>query len=776
MKWSAFPSGRNAKLWISHDDTVARALSLYRPYSTRGKIAKAAFGSLPENLARRLLSRPSGDANLDRLEKFVTDIAEMSRWDDISISFSTGTPGPHRKLTAQISSSGEICAYAKIGETDAARLLVEREFNVLQGLARAPIASAAIPGVVGFRKTDEYSLLIQKAASGTYRQRPSQLSEMDISLLGELSIRNRTSAPLAQCLKTGAYSKAQDVVTGSDSQSRTWANAIRYLTNEFDQALVQMSSAHGDYAPWNTLENNQGRGGSALYVFDWEYGSNSAPALTDLFHALLMPRRLLNIAKPERVVAQLCAIDTDTALARVLDKAEIERHQLPAYLMLYLLRQVLRELDDNGVPDRYLTNCAHRLLIREGYAAERRRVLVGAYACEADQGSEPGVGWNMANAIAAENDAWIITRENNRNSIERELAIHPNPHLHFHYADLPKWARFWKKGSRGIRLYYYLWQFAALREARDLHRSVDFDLAHHVTFVNDYMFSFLALLPIPFVWGPLGSNPRWPAQLSPARKALFKDTLRSYIQSSIRSLDPLFWLCTVRSRLILGINRDIGKQIPFRWLAQKKFIVHSAIGVEAFDSDPVSANSPDDQFTVLTMGKLLPVKGFRLAVHGFSHCHQQIAQSRMLIVGSGPEKKALVELVDQLGIAHKVTFIDWLPREEALAMMKNADVFLYPSFEGSGMVVLEAMASGVPVICLDFGGAGEMVSQECGFRIPIGTFSETAKALGKALETTVTDRALASSMGAAARRRVQKSYLWGNRHLDIRSWYQQSDR
>src|SRR5690348_11644402 len=138
-------------------------------------------------------------------------------------------------------------------------------------------------------------------------------------------------------------------------------------------------------------------------------------------------------------------------------------------------------------------------------SAPRRRVLMIAYACQPGRGSEPGVGWRMCEAVSREHDVWVVTRKNNRDDIEAALRDQPNPHVHFHYADLPRWACFWKKGERGIRLYYYLWQFAMLRTARQLTRRVQFDLAHHVTFVNDYFFTGLALLGLPFVWGPIGS-------------------------------------------------------------------------------------------------------------------------------------------------------------------------------------------------------------------------------------------------------------------------------
>src|SRR5207302_2919126 len=127
-------------------------------------------------------------------------------------------------------------------------------------------------------------------------------------------------------------------------------------------------------------------------------------------------------------------------------------------------------------------------------------VLISAYACRPDRGSEPGVGWNVVRQIARAHDVWVLTRAANRSSIESFLAREPLPRARFVYLDLPRWARFWKQGRRGLRLYYYLWQLMAYRAGRRLHRAVAFDVVHHVTLVSYWMPSFLALLPLPFVW------------------------------------------------------------------------------------------------------------------------------------------------------------------------------------------------------------------------------------------------------------------------------------
>ena len=139
---------------------------------------------------------------------------------------------------------------------------------------------------------------------------------------------------------------------------------------------------------------------------------------------------------------------------------------------------------------------------------------MGAYACDPHQGSEPGVGWHWAiEAVNAGHRVCVVTRANNRPAIETALRADPQPDLEVEYLDLPSPFRFLKRrlGHAGLLAYYYLWQLRLAVRARRLHRRLGFDLAHHVTFVNDQLPSGLAFLPIPFVWGPVGGGESAPS-------------------------------------------------------------------------------------------------------------------------------------------------------------------------------------------------------------------------------------------------------------------------
>ena len=117
------------------------------------------------------------------------------------------------------------------------------------------------------------------------------------------------------------------------------------------------------------------------------------------------------------------------------------------------------------------------------------------------------MGWQWVRQIARFHETWIITRTSNRILVEKGLKDNPCPNLHFVYIDLPTWARFWKKGNRGVHLYYQIWQVLSGLKGRKLHDIIGFDIVQHVTFVNDWIGSGVSLIRAPFVWGPIGSHP-----------------------------------------------------------------------------------------------------------------------------------------------------------------------------------------------------------------------------------------------------------------------------
>lgn len=159
----------------------------------------------------------------------------------------------------------------------------------------------------------------------------------------------------------------------------------------------------------------------------------------------------------------------------------------------------------------------------------RLHVLVSAYACNPSGSLQlhPGedlTGWMLALEAARRHLVWVITHSYNRPGIESSPPGDNLRNIHFVFVSLPRFFSWLYRFGIGERLYYYFWQIAAWRVAVRLHLQYRFDIAHHLTFGNYWMPSFIgAFLPVPFVWGPLGGGQKlqphcsttilWPASL-----------------------------------------------------------------------------------------------------------------------------------------------------------------------------------------------------------------------------------------------------------------------
>ena len=394
---------------------------------------------------------------------------------------------------------------------------------------------------------------------------------------------------------------------------------------------------------------------------------------------------------------------------------------------------------------------------------ERRlRILLSAYACEPDVGSEPGVGWRWATGLArAGHDVWVITRANNRAAIEAALAGGMPANLHFAYYDLPAWARAWKRGGRGVRLYYALWQWGAYRVAKELCRELRFDVVHHLTFGVFRHPSFMGRLGLPFVFGPVGGGESAPRELRgtyPLRGRVV-DLLRDAANWFVR-FDPLMAGVFERAAIMLCKTRETLARIPARY--RDKCLVQVEIGAEEdLPVLPLPARRVHRRFKVLYVGRLVYWKGVHLGLMAFAGLRQRHPDARMTIVGRGPDEQWLRRLAERLGIADAVTWVPWLERSAVMRVYPRFDAFLFPSLhESSGNAVLEALSSGLPAVCLDLGGPGVLVDSSCGWRVAAGGREQGGKGLADALATLAEDRPLAREMSVAAVRRARTQFSW----------------
>jgi glycogen(starch) synthase len=160
---------------------------------------------------------------------------------------------------------------------------------------------------------------------------------------------------------------------------------------------------------------------------------------------------------------------------------------------------------------------------------------------------------------------------------------------------------------------------------------------------------------------------------------------------------------------------------------------------------------------VLFVGRLVFEKGAHVLVSAVPKVLEKI-DAKFVIVGNGYMRDQLSDLVQKMGLAHKVMFTGFVDDETLRRLQKSADVSVVPSlFEPFGIVALEAMAAGSPVVVSDTGGLSEIVSHEVdGMKVYAGN----PDSLSWGITRVLTDEGLANRLRANAYRKVQEKYNW----------------
>jgi glycosyltransferase involved in cell wall biosynthesis len=404
------------------------------------------------------------------------------------------------------------------------------------------------------------------------------------------------------------------------------------------------------------------------------------------------------------------------------------------------------------------------------------KILIAAYACRPNKGSEPGVGWNLCREVTKYHDVWVITRANNRQAIEAELAKNPIANLHFIYCDLPGGFGQWQPKSWELQPIYYLWQIGAYFTARQLHQEVGFDVSHHVTYGRYCAPSFLAFLPAPFVWGPVGGGESAPYTFW--RDFGFKGQIYEILRNLTRSLGEVgFFVRQTAANCTIAIASTNETAARLARLGVKRVeMVPGQTGInrsELVELSQLKNTANDRSIKFLSLGRLLHWKGFHLGLQAFAKA--DLPGAEYWLVGNGAQRQRSEKLAEKLGISDRVRFLGEIPREQALSTLGECDVLVHPSLHDfSPTVCLEAMAAGKPVICLDLGGPASQITAETGLKIKANNPQQAIADLAAAMTRLATDTELRDRMGQAGQQRVSKSYLWETKGESLAKLYEEA--
>ncbi|MEM8485196.1 MAG: glycosyltransferase family 4 protein [Bacteroidota bacterium] len=361
------------------------------------------------------------------------------------------------------------------------------------------------------------------------------------------------------------------------------------------------------------------------------------------------------------------------------------------------------------------------------------KVLLSAYACEPHRGSEEGFGWNWSTHLAREgHEVCVLTRNWAQDKVEREMQENPIPNLRFIFVDIPARYKPAMKGIFGVYAHYFLWQKAAYRQAQQLLKTEDFDLAHHVTWGSLIGGSWLwRLEDKPFVFGPVGGGQVAPDAFKPYFPTRWRqESIRTYITKKVLPSLPSTKKMLRHTALLLATNSDtlhIAEQ-----MGAKKAELFLDTGLpDHYFADTAKDGFTDNRMNILWVGRLLERKAIKLSLQVLAKLNFPF---RMTILGDGPEDVYVNDWIREMGLADRVEWKGRVPWDEVQRAYEQNEVFLFTSLRDSfGSQLLEAMSNGLAIVTLDHQGAHDFVPDGAGIRVPVSTPGATINRLAEAL-------------------------------------------
>jgi glycosyltransferase involved in cell wall biosynthesis len=401
----------------------------------------------------------------------------------------------------------------------------------------------------------------------------------------------------------------------------------------------------------------------------------------------------------------------------------------------------------------------------------RLRVLLSAFACGPNKGSEHGVGWNVAIRLASYHDVTVLygdVREgqSSRQAIDAWIAHHgPIPGLTFRYVPPTPRIVLWERLHRipGFWFAYYraynLWQREALKVAISLHRCQAFDLTHMLTYVSFREPGYLWKLNIPFFWGPIGGADNVPfafwhgLALSENGRAVSRDILnRLHVNLAFRSKRA-----ARKARLVWGASHEDLTLIQNKWAAQGAHLLETGT-VPHHMASPVQKDGHG--LRMMWSGLHVARKALPLLLHAIHQLGDETDWT-LTILGSGPCTHKWQQLAKTLRLNDsRIRWLGHLPHEQAVQELLKADVLVHTSVkEGSTTVLMEALSLGRPAICHDIGGMSYVIDSTCGFKVPLLSPKVSIRGFKDSISTLVSTPGMLGQLSRGASLKA-KTLTW----------------
>jgi len=388
-----------------------------------------------------------------------------------------------------------------------------------------------------------------------------------------------------------------------------------------------------------------------------------------------------------------------------------------------------------------------------------RRVLLSVWACSPYQGSEAAVGWARAVETARHFETWVICGLYEAD-VTRWIAENGEiPTLHFCFLP-PTPLEVLVIQKLGLKYSgYNLWQRRAYNQAIALHKKIDFDILHQVNLGTFREPGYLWKLDVPFVWGPIGGTENYPWRFlcKAGIRGAFSEGLRNIVNNLQFHLIPRVRKASRKANTVLTVNYDGARTFQNVYGIQP--VVMQDVGTHSVTADVPSRKDRKGPLRIFCGAAFEHRKAFHLLLMALAKMPASVSYE-LRIAGKGPLQGKLHSLALESGVATYCQWLGWVPFSEIEAQHHWADVFVFTGLRNSSnSSVIQALSLGVPVVCLDIQGVGDMVTEKCGIKIPLTNPRETILAMRDALVSLAGDREKLGQLSQGAIERARE-YLW----------------
>jgi glycosyltransferase involved in cell wall biosynthesis len=371
----------------------------------------------------------------------------------------------------------------------------------------------------------------------------------------------------------------------------------------------------------------------------------------------------------------------------------------------------------------------------------RLRILVLAPDSSPENVSVPYVTYSHAAALAQLNDVTLVVRTSVEDPVHRakgpfrSIEVVRMPWLERIYA----WSfrRIFRSNfaSQAVTAFGYpfalAFEWQAWRQLRGRIFAGQFDVVLRIVPMTAVLPSpfafFLRKGPIPFVIGPINGGLPF---VQGFRQA---DNQKEWI-SSLRGLYR--FLPFARSTYCHAAAIIVASSQTYTEFAvyhDKLFFVPEPGIARSMCYDDSRSPEPGAKLELIFVGGLIPCKACDLALRAAAPLLRSDL-ARFTVVGDGPERNRLEELAKSLEIEKTVSFCGWVSHAEVLRRLRSADVLVFPSVRDFGAgVVFEALATGAVPVVADFGGPGDIVHPDIGYKVPLTNESDVVAQMEKIL-------------------------------------------